>query len=236
MFQLFFPYPFTGIPIIKERNPFLLASLQQPIINDEETVCNPVEMLQHCFRFYNGSNLRCTFEDSFVQLRQNMLYQGIVPYLYQIPEAVRFQRTRSLNVNKLLAEIERFGAYLSTDQTVFHGGDFTVDDVASFGMSPLSTTFNPHIAIWHAYYDGIGKWNRSISAEPLPPVNPAVLVLTVGTTFVNKALIYRKGGPSMADEMEALLAPNFIITPTKVWIYPGYYNVTIIEAVLRSRP
>ena len=220
--------------MIKEQNPFLLASLQQPITNEVETVCNPVEMLLHCFRFYNGSNLRCTFEDSFAQLKQKMLNEGIVPYLYQIPEAVRFQRARCRNINKLLAEIDQFGAYLSTGQTVFHGGDFTVDDVASFGMNPLSTTFNPNIAIWHAYHDGNDKFDPEVSTVPLPPVNPAVLVLTVGENFVNKALIYRKGGPSMADEMEALVAPNFMITPTMVRIYQGYYTVTIIEATLSS--
>lgn len=227
-FPLFHPYPLIGYA--ETRHPFDLSQDTRNI----ENINTPLEMLDHSFRHYNGSALISEFDRRFIEHRENMLRAGLVPYFNQVPTATKFQRSAPIIQSNLFAEIAQSGVKLASGQVIFHGGDFQIDDIPNLTSQPLSTTFKPLIAIWHAYNDGIGKWNPQLSSAPSEPQHPAILVLTVSPNFSKKSIIFRRGGPSMADEMEALLEGGCQITPQSSYIYPGYHDVEIIQATLES--
>lgn len=224
---LFYPYPLSGHS--KPKHPFDIINSDDRKI---ETINTPLEMLEHSLIYYTGSVLISEFNQRFIKFRQSMRHAGLVPYLKKIPAATRYQRSGFRNNSALLADIAQHGVRLATGQTIFHGGDFQINDIPNLATNPLSTTFSPQIAIWHAYNDGIGKWNYQLSNAPSNPCNPAILVLTVSQRFSKSALIFRKGGPSMADEMEALLEDGFLIVPQSSYIYQGYRDVEIVQATL----
>lgn len=166
----------------------------------------------------------------FEDLRLKMLKSGNVPYFKNIPAATRYQRTENFSRSELSNEINKFGVHLSSGQSIFHGGDFTKEDLPLFSDHPISTTFNPTIAIWHAYNAGIAKWNPEITKKPLPPKNPTILIINLSIKLKKKAIVFRHGGPSMADEMEALFDVGCKIIPIHSFFYEGYMKVKIIIA------
>lgn len=226
-FPIFYPYP------IEEK------LYQSPFDNIEnikklEIITNDIGMLIHSFKNYNGSSIKSIFNDQFKSIRSEMLRHGKIPHFKDIPAATKYQRNENFLKSDLSSEIKKFGLHLSPDQTIFHGGDFTKEDLPSFSNYPISTTFNPTIAIWHAYNDGNGKWDSKITEKPAAPKNPAILIINVSIKLKKKAIIFRRGGPSMADEMEALFDVGCKIIPIHSFFYMGYMKVKIIIANLEG--
>ncbi|MBN3818964.1 hypothetical protein G3N57_21125 [Paraburkholderia sp. Se-20369] len=223
-FPLFHPYPLTerdGFPL-----PLDLHADSRPILS----VRDEHEMMRHSYDRLNGSAIISKFNDSFEQVRSKALKARLVPFYKTIPEATKYQRYEECNPSKLRAEIQEYGVNMAPGQVLFHGGDFSFEDVHYLGTGPFFSTFSPVTALWHAYNDGRPTWSHR---EGRALENPAVLVLTVSICFNQKAIVFRGAAPGMGDEREALFCDIGKILPRSEYVMSEPYNpINVICATL----
>ncbi|QXH44530.1 hypothetical protein KSS93_16730 [Pseudomonas xanthosomatis] len=160
--------------------------------------------------------------------RKAAIKSGLAPTYTEIPHHYTYQRKSKIHIG-MKAELDKYGIGLTAGQILFHGGDTNTPLETIITNRPMSLTLIPQIAVWHANYDAIGKWNYKTSSAPAEAENPTVWIIRVSSRFKGKVILYRKGGANMEDEMECVLGEGNMIQP---WHATVIKNITVVHAYL----
>ncbi|NBF13250.1 hypothetical protein [Pseudomonas sp. Fl4BN1] len=193
-------------------------------LREQQTVTNARDFVLHTLKYFGGSGVVNEFRRQLKEHASLRQAKSAMPYLKDSVPLKRYQRGSStVCLATLNDEVRRLGKPLAAGQVLFHGGSCHPREVASFTTSkPLSTSFCPQIAAWHAYHD----------LNPAPNPIPAIWILNA--PYGNrKAVIYRKGAPGMENEQEVLIESGSTITPRCMFnVHTASANVLVIEATL----
>lgn len=231
MLPLFDPYPLQDqlvtLEEIREHEFGLkLFPNQVRALRQQTIVYTPYEMLCDAIT-HTTSGITWKLEEKFRAFRSLVKTAGMAPKYKDIPHHRDYQAKAIARSQEMADELAMHGASLQTGQYLFHGGDTETPMKEFVTDGPLSLSFAPSIAVWHARCDGIGKWNRKKSSEPIMGSCPTVWILRVSSIFRTKVLFLRKGGANMADEMECVVGRGAKIQPWRKTIYQG---ITVVEA------
>lgn len=198
-----------------------------------EVIETPYELVISALNEANSSIIS-KFRDYIEAVRNYEKAKQHCHPLQDIPCSAEYQsHPERANIFFLNEEIKKKGVHLWGGQVVFHGGSCPDNPLDSFITNkPLSTSFCPSIASWHAYNDRLGKWDPQKTSVPEETENPAIWILEISPFCPKKAIIFPEGGANMADEMEVLFEEGIHIIPQRITTSQHYKKITIIEAII----
>lgn len=114
------------------------------------------------------------------------------------PKALTDYQQKYSDVDKIKAndEINKIGVFLPDGQELYHGGNLTgVEDNSLITNNPLSTTFDPQVALRNAEHNGKAYDEGQININVIKVKDPKT-----------KAFVYKQKGTKFGHEKEVLFA------------------------------
>ncbi|WP_170907948.1 MULTISPECIES: hypothetical protein [Vibrio] len=182
-----------------------------------------LDFLMHTIANYSCSGVVHDFHSKILDSRAFAEIKRLTPYLKDISSTNLYRNIpQKAELHSVDAEIRDFGSLLPSGQTLFHGGSLPLNRPLVTNR-PLSTTYCPQVALWHADNDRLPDRNPT----------PVVWVLTVGQACSKKAIVFKKGGSNMANEFEVLIESGVIVSPTRCQTKSCVFGqLQVIEAEL----
>jgi hypothetical protein len=194
-------------------------------LKPEVRINNHLEFLLHTISNYSNSGAVNSFRCNLLSSSEFAEIKRLTPYLKDIPSINQYRNIQQrANLQNVDVEIKGFGSVLPAGQTIFHGGSLSINK-PFITSKPLSLTYCPEIALWHADNDLLPERNP----------NPVVWILKVDHDFDKKAVIFKKGGSNMANEFEVLIESGVTICPVSTQTKNSVFgDLEIIEAKLTN--
>ncbi|EIP0122539.1 DUF4885 domain-containing protein [Vibrio sp. B513a] len=195
-------------------------------LRENVTISNHKDFLLHTIKNYSRSGIVFRFREALPKSSSFQKIKQLTPKLKDVPEVNKYRNTpENASLSDVDSEVFEYGFPVESGQVLYHGGSQEISSKL-ITTRPLSTTYCPEVALWHADndYRSKGKDNPK----------PVVWILEIAPCCNKKAVVFRKGGSNMENEYEVLFGSGLEIISKKKYTKNCVFGVlTIIEAVVK---